>query len=202
MEVKFADSFFESLERMVNRERWYWKVWDFFRYDLPKGVKNIFFFWKVIWNYRSWDSHFQMRILARSLEPLAHTLEHHGNEVDGPRLKKVAKIKRAIEILNRQGEDNYLELAEKELGYTVNYEYGLFGKDEPEPEEITKANRKLFNLSKELEDKEWKELWKIFEGQEISHFIMLCDKAKADNEKTDDLWNRWFDGSGMKGWWD
>jgi hypothetical protein len=36
MEVKMADSFFESLERMANRERWYWKTWDFVRYDFPK----------------------------------------------------------------------------------------------------------------------------------------------------------------------
>ena len=92
MEIKFTDTFFKSLEKMNSRERWYWKTWDFFRYDLPKGIKNIFFFWRVIWNYRSWDSSFQMRIFARSLEPLAHTLEYHGMEVDGPRLKKVAKI--------------------------------------------------------------------------------------------------------------
>ena len=51
MEVKFADTFFKSLERMVNRQKWYWQTLDFLRYDLHNGVKNIFFFWKVIWNY-------------------------------------------------------------------------------------------------------------------------------------------------------
>ena len=43
MEIKFADTFFKSLERMVNRQKWYWQTWDFLRYDLPNGVKNIFF---------------------------------------------------------------------------------------------------------------------------------------------------------------
>lgn len=206
MEIKFTDTFFKSLEKMNSRERWYWKTWDFFRYDLPKGIKNIFFFWRVIWNYRSWDSSFQMRILARSLEPLAHTLEYHGMEVDGPRLKKVAKIKRAIEILNRQAEDDYIDLAEKELGYEVNTEYGIFGSknEEGEPAEIKEANRKIFDLSRELEEKEWKELWKIFEGQEHSHFVMLLDKAKSENIdlKSENVWDKWFDGSGMRGWWD
>jgi hypothetical protein len=206
MEIKFADTFFESIKRMNNREKWYWKTWDFFRYDLPNGVKNIFFFWRVIWNYRSWDSSFQMRILARSLEPLAHTLEHYGMEVEEPRLKKVAKIKRAIEILNAQANDTYIELAETQLGYEVNLEYGVFGDNnlDDEPLEIKEANRKIFDLARELEEKEWKELWDIFKGQEHSHFVMLLDKAKSENIdlKSENIWDKWFDGSGMKGWWD
>lgn len=203
MEIKFADTFFKSLERMANRQKWYWQTWDFLRYDLPNGVKNIFFFWKVIWRYRSWDSSFQMRILARSLEPLAHTLEHHGNEVDGPRLKKVVKIKRAIEILKRQADDNYIELAEETLKYEVDLTYSIFGDKSEDacPDIIKKMNSKIYDLSSELEEKEWQELWTIFKGQEHSHYVMLVDKAKADLA-SEDLWNKWFDGSGMKGWWD
>lgn len=202
MEIKFADGFFDSIQRIINRQRWYWQAWDFFRYDLVQGIKNIFFFWKVIWQYRSWDSSYQMKILSRSLEPLANTLEYHGNEVDEPRLKKVAAIKRAIEILNRQSNEDYLELAERELGYKVNLNYGITG--DGEPKKVTEKNRKLFDLSHELEDKEWKELWKIFEGQEHTHYIMLLDKAKSENPKTstEEVWNKWFNGNGMKHWWD
>jgi hypothetical protein len=49
-----------------------------------------------------------------------------------------------------------------------------------------------------------KELWTIFNGQEHSHYIMLLDKAKSQNVdlESEDLWDKWFDGSGMKGWWD
>lgn len=206
MEIKFTDTFFKSFKKMIAHEKWYWKTWDFFRYDLHNGIKNIFFFWKVIWRYRSWDSSFQMRILARSLEQLAHTLEYHGNEVDEPRLKKVAKIKRAIEILNRQANDDYIKLAEEKLGYDVDLTHSIFGdkSESEEPTEIKEMNRKIYDLSHELEEKEWKELWKIFEGQEHSHYVMLLDKAKANNVdlQSEDLWNKWFDGSGMRGWWD
>ena len=206
MEVKFADTFFKSLERMSNRERWYWKTWDFLRYDLHNGIKNIFFFWKVIWRYRSWDSSFQMRILARSLEPLSHTLEKYGNEVEEPRLKKVAKIRRAIEILKRQADDNYIELAEETLKYEVDLTYSIFGDKSEDlcPDSIKKMNSKIYDLSSELEEKEWQELWTIFKGQEHSHYVMLADKAKSENADlaSEDLWNKWFDGSGMKGWWD
>ena len=204
MEINFTDEFFDSIKKVINRKKWYWQVWDFFRYDLPTGLKNIFFFWSVIWKYRSWDSGFQMRILARSLEPLAHTLEYHGNEVEETRIKKVAKIKRAIEILNRQADSNYIELAEEHLEYKVNLEYSIFGSTICEPIEVTEANNKIFNLANDLEEQEWKELWAIFNGQEHSHFIMFLDKSRSSESDPDsyDYWNKWFDGSGMKHWWD
>ena len=197
MEVKFADSFWESLDRMVKRERWYWKTWDFLRYDIPKGVKNIIFFWKVIWNFRPWDHTYNLRILSKSLEPLRDSIIK-GREVDVPRLKKVAKIERAIEILNNITEDKYTDIAEAQLGYEVNSEF-LFLPEEPE--EIKEANRKIYDLSQEIEDKEWKELWIIFQGQEHSHYVMLLDKMTTEERKEDDVWNNWYDGSGMGRWW-
>jgi hypothetical protein len=198
MEVKFADSFWESLDRMVKRERWYWKTWDFLRYDIPKGVKNIIFFWRVIWNFRPWDHTYNLRIFAKSLEPLRDSIIK-GREVDVPRLKKVAKIERAIEILNNITEDKYMEIAESQLGCEMNYDY-TFRDDEPE--EIKGANKIIRDLSREIEDKEWKELWPIFQGQEHSQYVMLLDKMTPEQRKDDDVWGNWYDGSGMGHWWD
>jgi hypothetical protein len=197
MEVKFADSFWESLDRMNKRERWYWKTFNFFRYDLPKGIKNIIFFWKVIWNFRPWDHTYNLRILARSLEPLRDSIIN-GMEVDGPRLKKVAKMERAIEILNNITEDKYTDIAEEKLGYLVNVEY-TFRDDEPK--EVKEANRKIYDLSREIEEKEWKELWTIFQGQEHSQYVMWLDRVKEERGKNVDIWNDWYDGSGMAHWW-
>jgi len=178
-------------------------IWDFFRYDIPYGVKNIFFFWKVIWRFRPWDSSYQMRILARSLEPLAHTLEHYGNEVEGPRLKKVAKIKRAIEILNRQADSDYIELAEEKLGRSIDLSYGPFGnKPGKETKEVSKLNSEIYSLSNELEEQEFEELFRILQGQKYSQFIMLYDRAKENGSSESELWDKWFDGTGIKGWWD
>jgi hypothetical protein len=197
MEVKFADSFWESLDRMVKRERWYWKAWDFIRYDIPKGIKNIIFFWKVIWNFRPWDHTYNLGIFAKSLEPLRDSIKN-GYEVDVPRLKKVAKIERAIEILNNITEDKYIDIAEAQLGYEVNNEF-IFRDDEPE--EIKEENRKIYDLSREIEDKEWKELWTIFQGQEHSHYVMLLDRMSQEQKKNEDIWGNWYDGSGMGHWW-
>jgi len=197
MEVKFADSFWKSLDRMVKRERWYWKAWDFIRYDIPKGIKNIIFFWKVIWNFRPWDHTYNLGIFAKSLEPLRDSIKN-GYEVDVPRLKKVAKIERAIEILNNITEDKYTDIAESQLGYEVNSEF-IFRDDEPE--EIKEENRKIYDLSREIEDKEWKELWTIFQGQEHSHYVMLLDRMSQEQKKNEDIWGNWYDGSGMGHWW-
>jgi hypothetical protein len=197
MEVKFANSFWKSLDRMVKRERWYWKAWDFIRYDIPKGIKNIIFFWKVIWNFRPWDHTYNLGIFAKSLEPLRDSIKN-GYEVDVPRLKKVAKIERAIEILNNITEDKYIDIAEAQLGYEVNNEF-IFRDDEPE--EIKEENRKIYDLSREIEDKEWKELWTIFQGQEHSHYVMLLDRMSQEQKKNEDIWGNWYDGSGMGHWW-
>jgi hypothetical protein len=196
MKVKFADSFWESLDRMVKRKRWYWKAWDFIRYDIPKGIKNIIFFWKVIWNFRPWDHTYNLGIFAKSLEPLRDSIKN-GYEVDVPRLKKVAKIERAIEILNNITEDKYIDIAEAQLGYEVDTTFTF----DDEPEEIKEENRKIYDLSREIEDKEWKELWTIFQGQEHSHYVMLLDRMSPEQRKNGDIWGNWYDGSGMKHWW-
>jgi len=198
MKIKFADSFWKSLDKINKRERWYWKAWDFLIYDIPNGVRNIIFFRKEIWNFRPWDYTYNLRILSKSLEPLRDSIKG-GYEVDISKLKKVQKIERAIEILNNITEDKYINIAESQLGFKVNTDY-IFDNDAPE--NIKEANGKIYSLSQEIEDKEWKELWVIFQGQEHSHYVMLLDKMNTEQRKNDDVWNNWYDGSGMEHWWD
>ena len=198
MKIKFADSFWESLDKMDKRGRWYWKAWDFLIYDIPNGVRNIIFFRKEIWNFRPWDHIYNLRIFAKSLEPLRDSIKG-GYEVDITRLKKVEKIERAIEILNNITEDKYINIAEYQLGYEVNTDY-IFDNDEPE--NIKEANGKIYDLSREIEKREWKELWTIFQGQEHSHYVMLLDKMTSEQRKNDEVWNNWYDGSGLGHWWD
>lgn len=197
MKVVFADSFFKSLKRMANRQRWYWKLWDFSRYDLPRGVKNLVFFFPTVWKFRSWDYNYQLRLLKKSLEPLRDSIKN-GYEIEITRDKKVAAINRAIEILHNITEDTYIDIAEKKLGYEVDTTH-LFSN---EPKEVSKKNTKLFNEARRLEEKEWDELWKIFKGQNSTQFEMFKDKAKTEGVNPDDAWYTWFNGSGMKGWWD
>ena len=69
--------------------------------------------------------------------------------------------------------------------------------DNETPEE-KEHNSKVFKRAREIEEQMWTELWDILKGQTHSHFEVFLDKSK-DKEKA---WDNWFDGSGLRGWWD
>lgn len=200
MEIKFADSFWKSLKTLSRHQTWWYKTYEVFRYKIPMFFENLWYFRKVLWEFRSWDYSFNLKILSRSLEKTANTLEFYGHEVDESRLKKVAKIKRAIEIIKSLDESNYLERAEKELGELKNSDW-LFNGVEDTPEEST-HNRKVFELSNRIEEDEWNELCDILRGQNPKEYKKMVDNASEEDRINLDLWNKWYDGSGMKHWWD
>ena len=201
MKVKFADSFFESLDRLIVRERWYWKTWDWIRYDFPKGVYNIFYFWRVVWNFRPWDSSYQFSFIQRGLPRLREAMAN-GYEIELSLNKKLEKVDIMIEILNRMEEDNYIAYAEKALGRSVDISYGIFGsKEEEEPIEVTEANREIFDLSTKLEEDDWNEFIYLIKGQDMKDYKELHDKLSEEEKQDHDHYYTWFDGSGIKSWW-
>jgi hypothetical protein len=200
MKVTFADSFWDSLDRMNRRETWWYKTYATFRYKIPMFIKNVWFFREQLWSFRGWDYSFNLRLLGRSLEKTAHTIEHHGYEVEKYRMKKVNKIKRAVEIINSFTESTYIERAEKELGELRNLDGWETDRDDTQEEK--EHNRKVFELARKIEDNEWNELWDILRGQNIQEYKDLFDSLSDEEKKNIDLWNEWNDGSGMRGWWD
>ena len=190
MKVQFKDSFFESLEKLVWYDSNLWKIWSAIRYDIPLFFKNIWRFRKELYNHQWWDYRFTLEMLYRSLSIMVVKLEKDGIEVDSSRMKKVEKIKRALELLKHKLDDDYIQRAEVELGeiYSSPFEFertedGNYRLIDDETAEQRKHNRKVFKRAHQIEDKEWKELWDIFKGKRIT-----------DMDK--------FDGSDMRGWWD
>ena len=109
-------------------------------------------------------------------------------------MKKVAKIQRCIDLLDRMMEDDYIGLAEQELGMTIEIL-------DIATEQRMNKYRRIFELANKLEQSDWKEFFSILQGQSYAEFEMLRDKSNS--KKTDyELYEKWFDGSGMKGWWD
>lgn len=200
MKVVFADSFWKSLKRLSMHQTWWYKTYEVFRYKLPTFFKNIWYFRKELWRFRGWDYTFNLSLFARSLEKSANTLEFHGHEVDVSRMKKVAKMKRVIEIIKNLDESNYISLAEKELGELKN-SGGWFDDKEDTPEE-KEHNKKVFDRSTELEINEWNELWSILKGQDYEEFRKVYDKLSDEEKWEHSHWENWFDGSGIKTWWD
>ena len=116
---------------------------------------------------------------------------------------------RAAYIMELFIEDDFLELAEKELGEVIchGFEFepvpdkpGYSQMVDKETEEEKEHNSKVFARSREIEEQMWAELWTILKGQDYSDFDKI--KGNTKRKEQDDLYNNWFDGSGLRGWWD
>ena len=210
MKIEFADSFGDSLKTLIRHDSWWYKTYSTIRYDIPSFLKNIYRFRKMLWNHRWWDYRYTLEALQTSLEIMEKKM-HDGMEVRESRDKKIAKMQRAIQILKNINDDNYIEMAESELGPLIRYDWEFEEcKDRPGSSRLIdkespaekRHNRKVFNRARKLESMEWKELWKIFEGQDIRGYKKLTKSKSAEEMIKTDVWNEWFDGSDMRGWWD
>jgi murein L,D-transpeptidase YafK len=192
MKIETSESFFESLERLAWYDTKLWKVWEFIKRTIPRFFKNIWRFRKELASHEWWDYRYTLEMLYRSLSIMVVKLEKDGIEEDASRMKKVVKIKRALELLKHKLDDDYVERAEKELGelYSNPWEFeptedGNYRLIDNDTEDEKEHNSKVFKLTHKLEDKEWIELWNILKGTRYS--------------KT---WGDKFDGTDMRGWWD
>jgi hypothetical protein len=211
MEIGFADSFGKSLKKLIWHESKIYKFYDFFRRDIGRFIKNVWRFRKALANHYWWDHHGTLMFLETGLTHMSDKLEVRGNEVDGPRMKKVAAMRRAVEIIKNYNESNYIEMAEAELGplYQRDWEFedvpdkpGYSRLVDNETPKEKKHNRKVFDRSHQIEEQEWKELFTILKGQEHSEYKKIVKNATEEERKNGDLWNNWFNGTGLKGWWD
>ena len=192
MKVEFKDSFFESVEKLVWYDTNLWKVWSAIRYDIPLFFKNVWRFRKELYNHQWWDYRFTLEMMYRSLSIMVVRLERDGIEEDVSRGKKVAKIKRALELLKHKLDDDYVERAEAELGEIQSGPFEFEKMEDGnyqlvdlviETASTRRHNRKIFKRASDIEETEWKELWDIFKGKKFT--------------TSDD-----FDGSDLRGWWD
>jgi hypothetical protein len=198
MEVNFSNTFFDSFKKMISHERWYFKLWFFFKRGLPGFFRNIWIFRKALWNHRWWDWRYTMEIMQTSLKEMERGMQN-GLEIRESRNKKIYKMRKAIYLMDRFMEDDFVQLAEKELGPLPDHPLEFvecednpdrFEMKDNDTEEEKIHRRKVYDRAREIEEQMWNELWETFKGQDYSKF---------DDKKE---WNDQFDGSGMRGWWD
>jgi hypothetical protein len=194
MKVQITDSFTKSLKRLIWHQHWLYKTYALFRYDIPLFVKNVWRFRNELWDHQWWDYRFTLNMLERSLTIMEDGMASKGWEVRETREPKVKAMRRALELLKNNREDNYTERAEAELGPLVMHEWEfeevpdkphlsmLVDKDTPEEKE---HNRRVFARAREIEQAEWKELWEIFKGT-----------------KRSTKYGKSYDGTDMRAWWD
>ena len=171
MDVQFGDSFTKSLKRLMWHESKVYRIYSLFRYDIAHFLKNIWRFRKELWSHDWWDYRFTLNMLERSLTIMVNKLELEGIEEDGSRMKKVDNIRRVLELLKNSREQNFIDRAELELGELPHnpFEFEDMGDgshrliDNDTPAERKLAQR-IYKRARQIEEKEWKELWKIVDG--------------------------------------
>lgn len=218
MKVSIGDTFIKSLDVIKSHESWLYKTYSFFRWDLWAFLSNVWVFRKELYQHRWWDYHFTLQMLYRSISIMEKGM-HNGLEIRISRDKKILKMQRLLELLDNNIKDNYIELAEKELGYelvhneivfeeineTDDTDQKLYQLVDTDTESEKKLNNAIYNRVIEIEEEQWLEIWKILKGQSKEEFDQPLDtmqkkSTKSSNSKKD--WYEVFDGTGLRGWWD
>ena len=198
MEVKFKNTFFESFKRMINRERWHWKLWDLFRYDIPRFFRNLWLFRKNLWNHTWYNGDSSVLPWVKTaVDDMAWRIEKYGHEVDESRMKNFFLMRRLSYLIDVCVKDEFIEEAEKELGFKYVYYpfefeevlgndkvYTLKQNETPEDKE---NNSKLLNRSHEIQKEYWEELCTIIKGPDY-------DAMRASDED----WDKLYDGSDLR----
>ena len=202
MEVKFKNTFFESFKRMIDRQRWHWKLWDLFRYDIPRFFRNLWLFRKNLWNHTWYNGDSSVLPWVKTaVDDMAWRIEKHGHEIEESRMKKVVKMRRLSYLIDVCVKDEFIDEAEKELGFKYVYYpfefeevlgndkvYTLKQNETPEDKE---NNSKLLNRSHEIQKEYWEEICAIIKGPDY-------DAMRASDED----WDKLYDGSDLRAWWD
>jgi len=207
MKVEFKNTFFESVKDLIWHETKLWKVWAFIVRGIPNFFGNIWKFRKELYSHQWWDYRYTLEMLYRSLVIMEKELSVKGIEIPAHRDKKVAKIRRAIQLLDNRLNDTYIQQAEKELGelYSNPWEFeptedGNYRLIDNDTKNEKAHNVRVFKLSSTIDDREWRELWNIFKGQNILDYKKHLKTIPTEEQS--DEWNKWFNGSDMRGWWD
>lgn len=145
---------------------WLFGKIETYYYNAKYTIVNYFKYAKIIARYRNWDYQYILEMIKFQLEQLCNTLEKYGNEVDEHRLPKIARMKRAIEILEAQTEDTYAErcgyIGKASKIYLDEKTGEVKWELQPGYEDYDEA--KVFKDADELRKKEWNELFDILKN--------------------------------------
>ena len=176
------------------------RIWELFRYDLPRFFRNIWVFRKALWNYYWYGGHHSVfTLMATAIKDMHTNIEERGVEEWISKGKKVEAMKRCVYLLNLFANDDFIEEAEKELGLEMILNTHFVPlEDRPDLYEMVndvtkkekKINERILRRAHDMQKKGWKELMHLLDGQDYSKFSKKSEFLDQ------------FDGSGIRGWWD
>ena len=156
--------------------------WQEKYYNLKWGIWALYKYFRTVWGMRDFDYNYNLKMMKFQLELLCDRIEFRGYEVEEDRMKKVKDMRRVIELLHNQIEDNFVERCGYDYNYKIDFvecedKEGYFEMVDNKTKEQGENNDRALKEAKELGKDEWNELW---------------DTIKNGNHA----------GYGMWGWWD
>jgi hypothetical protein len=168
------------------------RIYDFFRYNLPRFIKNFWVFRKDIYYFRPDIENSHLWFLHTSL---TETLKMHmNNHIEGDIVhdKIIQQIQRAIVLLTIHINDTYLDEAKKILRLKYNNTFSMPIYDPAIGDTISAKNIMLMEQAFKLEERNWEELWQIIKGQNLK------ERGEPDNNGFPEN----FNGMGINHWGD
>jgi len=178
------------------------RYWTVLRYDLPNFFRSLWIFRKALWNYKWYSGHHGVfDFMSTAIKDMHTNIEERGIEEWVSKGKKVAAMKRLVYLLDMFNEETFVEEAEKELGMQFIYKDFKFEPKDGDgangyymipttTDEEDAHNDVILKKAREIQKAGWKELIHLINGQ---------DYSKLSKKKE---WLDFFDGSGIRGWWD
>lgn len=229
-DVKGKHPFSKIFDEKRKNKKWYQKLGDWFSvcwyaitmryYETKRYFKNIVYFNKMMKDWYLWDSKSQLKLFAYGLEGLANHMERYGREIDVSRKKKIASIRRLVELLRTDYEDavndKYLSVGEDEvITHVTEYADGSTG-FEVRDEDSKKIKEKSLEVYKEkyhqAREAYYDEIFKLIKGQDMYKLQDEVDTVAGEKhedetyaeyqQRRDEIYHNLFDGTGIEGWWD
>lgn len=85
----------------------FYVIWPY--KDFIKGVKNLFYFFSVVWKWRAWDYSYSLKLLQKSLQGHKKAIDKYSNSLYKED-NELGIVNELLEILDRIIRDRYDEI--------------------------------------------------------------------------------------------
>lgn len=129
------------------------------------GISNLWYFRKVIWNFRWWDYQYNLEVFAKTWECTRDGILKKGIHLC--KSEDIIQIQELLDELKRFNEQPFIEEAEQKIGYKL---IGFDFEDIPgtelsqlvdKPGKDKEKTNQVLDLAHKLEEENWEKIWKL-----------------------------------------
>jgi hypothetical protein len=192
MNEDFEFTKWEKFTMWFNRTTGIVRLKYFLLYDMPNFFRNVWLFRKSLTQFHWYNLDSTLMFMKDALDHSIPLYETKGYEVPESRELKIEKMKRLQYLLSCHFEYNYIDLAEEELGKLSPKPFRFEKLDDGSDYYVMKSNlteeeqaheTKVYDRAHQIEKEQWDEIIEIIKGKVIIDY------------------ERDFDGTGIRNWW-